>query len=209
MMTDQTTQTPEVDPNQKGLPEGVTPADTGEGNRGDGAPKAPVINNAPPAVEPTPEEKAAKEAADKQAAADKEAEVTDEWKSILDCMLLRRFFVWDEYESRIIGPIDDASIFNSLYWTECKDKNLDLVLKTDFQELSLKPLERFNYVVNKLKKHAEAIRYKIPGDYMDYHSCRSRVLNSTYAPWGDSLITNCLEDERFSDSLTSSGGRIS
>ena len=64
----------EVDPNQKGLPEGVTPADTGEGNRGDGAPKAPVVNNAPPPKEPTAEEKAKQEADDKAAKEKEEAD---------------------------------------------------------------------------------------------------------------------------------------
>lgn len=46
------------DPNDKGLPPGVTHSDTGEGNRGEGAPKAPEINNAPPAKEGTEYKKA-------------------------------------------------------------------------------------------------------------------------------------------------------
>lgn len=37
-----------IDPNTKGLPEGVTVGDTGGGNRGDGAPAAPEISNTPP-----------------------------------------------------------------------------------------------------------------------------------------------------------------
>lgn len=72
--------TPQDDPNAKGLPPGVTPADTGEGNRGEGAPKAPVINNAPPPKEPTPEEKAKiaeSEAAEKAAKEKEEKEAAD------------------------------------------------------------------------------------------------------------------------------------
>lgn len=52
----------QIDPNAKGLPEGVTPADTGEGDRGAGAPKAPEISAHAPKVEPTAEELAASEA---------------------------------------------------------------------------------------------------------------------------------------------------
>lgn len=76
-MTDTpTTEQPAPSPNDKGLPPGVTNSDTGEGDRGEGAPQAPVINNAPPPKEPAPEDKA-KEEADKRAAdeaAAKEAE---------------------------------------------------------------------------------------------------------------------------------------
>lgn len=37
-----------IDPNAKGLPEGVSVADAGGGNRADGAPVAPEISNTPP-----------------------------------------------------------------------------------------------------------------------------------------------------------------
>lgn len=123
----------------------------------------------------------------KYTAADKEAEVTEDWKSIFDCMLLRRFFVLGE-DGRIIAPIEDGSIYNSLYWTECKDKNLDLVIKTAKQELSLKTQEWYYYVLGKLKAWAEKIHYKLPAEYNDYWSTRKRVLNSSYAPWGDDLL---------------------
>jgi hypothetical protein len=60
-MTEQTqTQEQAPNPNDKGLPPGITANLTEGGNRDDGAPKAPEVNNAPP-KEPTPEEKAAAE----------------------------------------------------------------------------------------------------------------------------------------------------
>lgn len=73
------TETNEVVPNpaDKGLPDGVTASMTDGGdNRGEGAPKAPVVNNAPPVKEQTPEEKAAADAkiAEAEAAAKKETE---------------------------------------------------------------------------------------------------------------------------------------
>ena len=81
MTTENTnTETPQDDPNAKGLPPGVTPADTGEGNRGEGAPKAPVVNNAPAPKEQTTEEKAKiaeAEAADKAAKEKEEKEAAD------------------------------------------------------------------------------------------------------------------------------------
>lgn len=92
MTTDtQTNETQTPDPNAKGLPEGVSPADTGEGDRGAGAPKAPVVNNAPPPKEQTPEEKAkeeaelkAKEAEAAKAAEDKPEDDTKEEEALTD-----------------------------------------------------------------------------------------------------------------------------
>jgi len=55
-MTQETETT--TDGNDKGLPPGVPASVTDGGNRGDGAPQAPVVNNAPPVKEQTPEEKA-------------------------------------------------------------------------------------------------------------------------------------------------------
>lgn len=68
----------QVDPNAKGLPAGVDIKDTDAQSRGEGAPKAPVIENAPP--EPTAEEKAAKEAADKAKVAEAEQVTADQKK---------------------------------------------------------------------------------------------------------------------------------
>lgn len=78
-MTTETTETNEVVPNpaDKGLPAGITASMTDGGdNRGEGAPKAPVVNNAPPVKEQTPEEKAAAAAkvAEAEAAAKKVAD---------------------------------------------------------------------------------------------------------------------------------------
>lgn len=80
-MTDNTQeQTP--NPEDKGLPPGITTAVTGDDKRGDGAPNAPVINNAPPAKEQTPEEKALAVKAAEEAAAKTAKDEAD--KKVLD-----------------------------------------------------------------------------------------------------------------------------
>ena len=68
------------DPEAKGLPEGVSLEDTGDGKRGDGAPKAPEISNVPPkddkdtnGDDAAKDSEKAKEEADKKAADEKAA----------------------------------------------------------------------------------------------------------------------------------------
>lgn len=63
------------DPNQKGLPEGVTVANTGGGKRGDGAPSAPVVSNEPPSK---PDDAPADKAPDTTAPDDTKPDTTED-----------------------------------------------------------------------------------------------------------------------------------
>ena len=114
----QETETTETNPNDAGLPPGVAANNTDGGNRGDGAPSAPVVNNAPPAKVETPEEKAAAAAkvAEAEAAANKETtdnktkEETEKKDAPADELGTEYMDYGDENANAVVAMLKEANV---------------------------------------------------------------------------------------------------
>lgn len=139
----QITEGNQTDPNAKGLPPGVTVEQTGEtGNRGDGAPKAPEVNNAPPPKEQTAEEKASEAAktaeaqeAEKKAAEDKAEE--DAEKETAEVEVLQEYPDYgDANANAVVSMLQEAKVTA----VEAHELFKDAIATGDFTKINMATL---------------------------------------------------------------------